>query len=137
MNFIRAGRRSEFPNIFFLFLAAILFLVGCAKLPLQSNGITLTLVNGTPSVISNVEVDYAGGSFGLPTLLPGKSVSRWVMPKESKPLKIAFQDSTGEHKATLLILHPEDQGRLELELRVEGHVQLINQSIVSTASAIR
>lgn len=69
-------------------LVAPVFVVGC-----RSALVETTVVNSGPSVLHNIEVDYPGASFGIPSLAPGQAFHRNLQFRDAGRMKVEFRDS--------------------------------------------
>ena len=99
----------------------VLLLTSC-----RSPGVTVQIVNQTPTAIRTVEVVYPGGSYGIAHLARGGSHAKWIAPTSDGLLKISYIDASGQshnlEKVTLkrgyagglaVVLLPQDQVKLE------------------------
>ena len=123
-SFTERVGRVEGPCVCFLkALAPILLAVllsSCSHL--HSRAITLQLVNHSNAPVSNLAFEFPGGSFGVDTVAPGATRSKWFKPLSTGPLKVEFDDSAGHHSAQPLTLHDGDSGTVVLTFSGKGIV---------------
>ena len=96
-------------------------LVSCSRL--HSRAITLQLVNRSNTPVSNLAFEFPGGSFGVDTIAPGATRSKWFKPLSTGPLKIDFDDQSGHHSAQLLTLGAGDSGTVMATFFGNGRVE--------------
>jgi hypothetical protein len=101
-----------------LLLAAAL--TSCRRL--RSPGVTITTVNNGHQPVTAIEIDYPGGSYGIGSLPPGGSHSRWIKATGSAPLRVDFTDGKGEHAAKPLALNAGESGAVVLHIHDDGSV---------------
>jgi hypothetical protein len=112
--------RFRFPAIFLGLLLA-----GCGYF--HQPGLILEFVNHSSATLHNIEVDFPGGSFGIPDLPPGGRDRRWIKVNGSGPLKAVFSDAAGEHRLEIISLTRRDSGSLEVDLQAAGQFAVVDQ----------
>jgi hypothetical protein len=95
-------------------IAMLLLFAGCT----HSHVIKVSIVNESDAKISNIVVDYPGATFGVNSLLPGKTFPYTIKPTgDDGPLKIQFVDAERKsHQATGPVVHRNDEGTIEIKL---------------------
>ncbi len=97
----------------FCALAAVLFLLcGC-----RSAWIQAVIVNQQNTPVNLVEVDYAGGSFGVQSIAPGASFHYRFHLLDSDKVTLAFTDASYRNvKVTGPELEKGQSGTLRIEI---------------------
>ncbi|MBI2683189.1 MAG: hypothetical protein HYX26_08260 [Acidobacteriales bacterium] len=91
-------------------LCALLLLAGC-----RSRVIVVSTTNTGPSAIHNLEVQYPGGSYGIPVLGPGRTHEYRIKPFRPGDLLVNYLDATGTaNKHIGPALKKNDEGRITL-----------------------
>lgn len=99
----------------FLLLLALL-LAGCA-----SRVTTVHITNDTGAEIRNIEVEFPGGSYGIPHLAPGKTHDARIKPMADKPLNIAFVDATNQqHRSRGPLVKKDITADTTIHITAEG-----------------
>lgn len=107
----------------------VLFLLLCnACSHLHSRALTLQLVNKSNAPVTNLAFEFPGGSFGVDTVLPGATRSKWFKPLSTGPLKIDFDDQSGHHSAQLLTLSAGDSGTVVTTFLGNGRIETSKSS---------
>ena len=105
-------------------LALALMILGCGYF--HQPGLTVEFVNQSDSTLRNVEIDFPGGTFGMPSLPPGGRATRWMKITGSGPLKSAYFDSAGEHRLDAINLAGGDSGAIEVDFQNGGQVAVLD-----------
>lgn len=81
----------------FVAICACLLLAGgmCRK----TAGTNFMVTNNSAVIVRNVEVAYPGGTFGAPSIEPGKSVQKWVPATGVCHLKVRFNDAANKEQS--------------------------------------
>jgi hypothetical protein len=75
-------------------LALLVVTFGC----LRSQVIEVQIVNTGTAAVRNVEVQYPGGSYGAPELVPNKPHLYKIKPFSAAPIQITYVDSSGKRQ---------------------------------------
>ena len=113
------------PNLH-LAVLLVLFLsaTGC-----RSRVIKVSLTNTSEQPLSAIIVDYPNATFGVNTLLPGKTFQYTIKPLENGALKIQFTDAAGKiHNVNGPAVRKGQEGTVVIG---------INQDSASTESALQ
>jgi hypothetical protein len=131
----RTGR-VEGPCVWFLKVSATIafaaVLISCSRL--HSRAITLQLVNASPAPVANLAFDFPGGSFGVDTIAPGATRSKWFKPTSTGPLKVEFDDQSGHHSEQLITLQVSESGTVTATFFGSGKVQTSKSSKTTPAT---
>ena len=94
-------------------LLVVCALSGCFR----SHVIRVNLINASTEKISNIEIDYPGATFGVPSLDAGKTFQYPIKPTETGAIKISFRNAHGiEHTYPGPVVHKNDEGMIEIKL---------------------
>lgn len=74
-------------------LALAALLAGCGWLSIRT--VKVTTANDSGERISNIEVDYAGGSYGISELQPGQTQTQTIRFRGASPLTYSYRDAAG------------------------------------------
>jgi len=99
-------------------------IAGCGYF--RQPGLTVEFVNHSNQTLRNVEIDFPGGSFGIPNLPPGDRVTRWIKITANGALKTDYFEGTEEHRVEPLNLTRGDSGALELDFQNGGQVAVLD-----------
>lgn len=103
-------------------LLALGMTVGCSHW--RSNGVNVTTVNDSSQKISNIEVDYTGGSYGIEYLDPGKSHTRWVKFTGDSQLQYSYFDAGQKsHSFRQGSFNAQSKGTATVHIGADGAVQ--------------
>jgi hypothetical protein len=75
-----------------ILLALLVVASGC----LRSQIIEVEIVNTGSTAVRNLEVQYPGGSYGAPELVPNKPHVYKIKPFSAAPIQITYVDSSGK-----------------------------------------
>jgi hypothetical protein len=79
--------------------------------------VQVTLINTSQQPISTIIVDYPQATFGVNTLVPGKTFLYSIKPVETGALKIQFSNALGvKHMSLGPMLHKGDEGAIQVKL---------------------
>lgn len=104
----------------FVVAAALLLFIlaeGCAP----SGLVQVTVTNASTEKISTITVDYPEATFGIGSLLPGKSFRYKIKPTATGALKIEFINNRGQSRMSSgPVVHKNDEGSIEIKLTQDG-----------------
>ena len=90
----------------------LLLLAGC-----RSRVITVATTNTTHAIIRNLEVQYPGGSYGIPVLEPGRTHEYRIKPFRAGDLLVSYIDESGTvRKHTGPTLKKDEEGRIVITI---------------------
>lgn len=112
-----AKRAAAVLAVFLLLLAA-----GCRQW--RDPGVTVTTINDSGARITNLEVDYAGGSYGVAALDPGQQHTRWVHFMGDSQLSYTYRDAQGKpHTFKEGAFHAGSKGEAEVRIGPNGQIR--------------
>jgi hypothetical protein len=121
------GRRGQnHPSLLGALLCGLALLPGCNIFPLHAPGLTIIASNHGQEPVRNIEVDFPGGSYGIGTILPGASATRWIKPTSSAPLRILYSDASGDHQLNAMLLKPGDSGSIRINFQPHGDASVVD-----------
>src|SRR5690349_33443 len=103
----------------------IFLLAGCSFV--HKNGMTLELVNHSGGAVTNLAFTFGGGSFGVDSIAPGATRTRWLKPLSNGQLKVEFDDASGHHSIAPLTLEASDSGKVNLTFGGNGQVSVTDE----------
>jgi hypothetical protein len=105
-------------------LAILLLLAAAGCRQWRDEGVTVTTINDSGERITNLEVDYAGGSYGVATLEPGQRHTRWVRFLDDSQLTFTYRDAQGTaHTFKEGAFHKGSKGTAEVRIGAKGEVR--------------
>lgn len=87
-------------------------------------GVNVTTINESGQRISNIEVDYSGGSYGIATLDAGQEHTRWLRFTGDTQLSYTYRDADGHpHTFKEGSFHVGSKGTAVVRIGENGEVR--------------
>ena len=107
-------------------IAALLMVsgTGLACWRLLTSGVTVSVINATGGEVTNVQIEFTGGSKSFPKLKFGESLEIRVNPDGESDLVVRFADSSGKQFSANDIVYFEHnyRGTIHITIGPDGKV---------------
>lgn len=89
-----------------------------------AGGVSVVVMNWTPGPLTEVQIEFVGGSVTIPQILPRTSITEVVNPSSESSLTLHFKVATGKRRTEPIDVYIERnyRGTIHITVQPDGQV---------------
>lgn len=112
----------------FLFAVAVIVALSAGACWRSKQQLHTDVVNQSPIKLQTIEVQYPGGSYGIPFLKPGETNRKWVFVNSPCTYSLQFEDESGKRYQPKPVELGKDKCPPEVVLIIDSNMNVTAES---------